>query len=686
MDLIRRQRTATKLSDLYENVAVRRLLSFAIFLALMAPPLLVCIIDFRRAEAHLTQLTTQRRQSLAALAAATLKERFDGLTGVARALAGRVNFRRLVAEGEWEEAVAIMAEVPEDFPEFDRVSLVDAGGTVMANTSADKTNVGQDFSHRDWYRGVSDGWEPYVSEIFVRQGDPPENVVSIAVPIRAVDDDRVIGILNLQVPVKKLFGWSQEIDVGENGFAYFVDQRGHLAEHPKIATGGEIIDYSGVPSVAAALSGASGVALSHNPYEDETRLSGYAHVEGYGWAAVVTQPEADAFAARDKALLDLLKSDGLFLLLLAIAAATVVYLLSVLQRLSLREKVFLSSLGEGLGVTDQDGKLVYLNPAGASILHLKPEEAIGRHWFEVAAKPVDIKDRPIAEKDRAFHLAMRKGRTETVVYKYVRLDGTSFPAVVTTAPVTLDGAIIGVINVFRDISTEVELERERGELLSIASHQMRTPLTSMRWIAEMLLRGDAGRLTRAQREQLRQLSESNQRLTGLVNDMLNVSKLEAGTIVVAPSPTDLPELAKSAAKEVEPLAKEKKQTLDVRLPKSMPVMTVDGKLVREAMLNLLSNAIKYSPEGGTVTLAVELRETDALVSVQDNGIGIPPGQRGRMFQKFFRAENAVQSGSEGTGLGLYVVKQIVERSGGTIDFVSEPGKGTRFFFTLPLDR
>lgn len=225
--------------------------------------------------------------------------------------------------------------------------------------------------------------------------------------------------------------------------------------------------------------------------------------------------------------------------------------------------------------------------------------------------------------------------------------------------------------------------REREGVISIVSHQMRTPLTAMRWIAEMLLRGESGILTSAQREQVEMVHESSRRLVGLVNDLLTASRLESGKIAVTPTDTDLLETAKAAMKEAGPLAKEKKQILEMKLPDSLPPMRIDGKLILQAILNLLSNAIKYTPEGGRVTLAVERRGAGAAISVQDTGIGIPPGQREKVFEKFFRAENAVKSGNEGTGLGLYVVKQIVERSGGKLDFESEPGKGTRFFFTLP---
>jgi len=378
--------------------------------------------------------------------------------------------------------------------------------------------------------------------------------------------------------------------------------------------------------------------------------------------------------------------DGGYLLLILIAASAVTRLLDRLERQLRREKAILASMGEGLAVTDNDDRITYLNPAGARILHLTPEQARGRRWMETAGNPRDLDGAPIAERDRGSEHALKEGKTIAVTYQYTRPDGTEFTAAATTAPVIHEGVQIGVINSFRDVTAEIEVERERTELLSIASHQLRTPLTSIRWIAEMLLRGDIGKISRDQKKQIGNLLDTVVRMSSLLKDLLNVSRLEAGKLTAEPSATDLAELLRKAAADVMPLAADKDQKLDVEAPKRLPMVVIDGRLVAEATTNLLSNAIKYTPKGGRVALAAELRADDILVSVRDNGIGIPPEQQAKVFQKFFRAENAVQSGAEGTGLGLYVVKQIVELSGGTLRFASVPGEGTTFFFTLPLPK
>jgi len=657
-----------------------------VVLLLIVPAALLSYLGYKQAHQNMTKLVLERRDDIAELAAATLKERFDRVVDVSISLTSRPSFREEVETERWDAALAGIQDVPELFPYIERVALTSATGTLMADSLPGNAHLlGQNFAQHDWYAGVSKEWKPYVSEVYRRQGEPAKNVISVAAPIRSAKDEHVTGILILQMPLDAFFNWSHAVDVGPQGFIYYVDQHGHVASHPKYAVDGPIIDYSSVPAVQKALAGESGEGELYDPVEKELRLAAWENVPGYGWGVIVTQPIEAAYADRDASLRNLLLRDLVFLLLILIAALALMYLLDRLDRQLGREKAMLDSMGEGLAVTDRDDKITYMNPAGAQILHLTPEAALGRRWMEVAGHPKDLKGVPIPEEDRGTKHALKGEKAATVTYRYTRPDGTEFTSVATAAPIMHEGAQIGVIVVFQDITAEIETERERAELLSIASHQMRTPLTVIRWIAEMLLRGDVGKLTRDQRKQIGNLKETGDRLGSLVNDMLNVSRLESGKLTAIPAPTDLAALLKKAAEEVAPLAAEKKQKFEVKVPR-LPKLTIDGRLIGEATTNLLSNAIKYTPEGGRVALTAELRARDVLVSVRDTGIGIPPAQQADVFRKFFRADNAVESGAEGTGLGLYVVKQIVELSGGTLKFESVQGKGTTFFYTLPLPK
>jgi signal transduction histidine kinase len=238
-----------------------------------------------------------------------------------------------------------------------------------------------------------------------------------------------------------------------------------------------------------------------------------------------------------------------------------------------------------------------------------------------------------------------------------------------------------------DVTREKEIDKAKTEFVSLASHQLKTPLTSINWYAEMLLDGDVGQLNAEQKRYVQDMYESNQRMVDLVNSLLNVSRIELGTFSVEPVPTNIVELAQSVIKEQMPTLTQKQQILTTHFADNIPLIPVDIKLFRMVLQNLLSNAIKYTPEKGTIEFEITLgvRKGTLSIRVSDNGCGIPEHQKDRIFSKLFRADNVRSQNVDGTGLGLYIVKSIIDHSHGTISFTSEEGKGTTFFVTLPLD-
>ncbi|MFZ2594083.1 MAG: ATP-binding protein [Minisyncoccia bacterium] len=238
-----------------------------------------------------------------------------------------------------------------------------------------------------------------------------------------------------------------------------------------------------------------------------------------------------------------------------------------------------------------------------------------------------------------------------------------------------------------DVTREKEIDRAKTEFVSLASHQLKTPLTSINWYAEMLLDGDVGALNADQKKYIQEMYDSNQRMVDLVNSLLNVSRIELGTFSVEPVPTDIVEMARSVINEQMPTITQRKQKLTTHFGDNIPMIPADTKLLRMVLQNLLSNAIKYTPEGGAVEFEVVLglRKNTIAIRVTDTGCGIPENQKDRIFSKLFRADNVRSQNVDGTGLGLYIVKSIIEHSHGTVSFISEEGKGTSFFVTLPLD-
>ncbi len=233
---------------------------------------------------------------------------------------------------------------------------------------------------------------------------------------------------------------------------------------------------------------------------------------------------------------------------------------------------------------------------------------------------------------------------------------------------------------------EIEINNMKSEFVSVASHQLRTPLTGIKWFGELLLKGKAGALTPDQKDFIQQMFDSNTRMINLVNDLLNVSRIDTGKkFTIEKKPVDLVPIVQSLFTELVAVAEQ--HTVTLKRAADFPtelMLTVDGEKIRQVIQNLLSNAVKYSKENGVVEITCDTsKKTKIIFSIKDTGLGIPAAQQPRMFEKFFRADNVQTKETEGTGLGLYIAKAIVEGHGGEIWFESQENVGTTFYFSLP---
>ncbi|HSW65640.1 MAG TPA: ATP-binding protein [Bacillota bacterium] len=357
----------------------------------------------------------------------------------------------------------------------------------------------------------------------------------------------------------------------------------------------------------------------------------------------------------------------------------------------------LSSIGDAVFAIDMQKRITIFNPSVQRISGYTEAEALGQPYQDILhfeyEKNGKINDRFVREALSGRFSSMAN---HTVL---VRKDGKRVQVADSAAPVRDAGQkIIGAIVVFRDVSKDYELDKAKTEFVSLASHQLRTPLSAINWFGEMLLNGDAGKLSKLQHEYITEIFQGNQRMVELVNSLLDVSRLEVGKLTDQPAPTDVGNLVDDLQKELQQQIVTKQLKFTKNVHKLAPVIA-DPKQLRMIVQNLMSNAVKYTPAEGSVT--VDLRPATAqdieqaklktggpywYFRVKDSGYGIPKEQQSKIFHKLFRADNVRALDVEGTGLGLYIVKEVVEKLGGRVWFESEEGSGTTFYVVAPISK
>ena len=338
------------------------------------------------------------------------------------------------------------------------------------------------------------------------------------------------------------------------------------------------------------------------------------------------------------------------------------------------------SSSDWLWEIDKTGKYTFASGKIEQILGYQKEEIVGKTPFDF----MEEKEAKKIGKQYEKILAAKKPIVNLKNWNIAK-DGRKVCLLTNGVPIfDKRGNLRGYRGADKDITEQEAIDKAKTEFVSLASHQLRTPLTAISWYTEMLLAEDAGKITDNQKKYLKEVYDGGQRMIDLVNSLLNVSRIELGTFMVEPTPTSLQEMAASCIKELVHSMKEKKLKFAEEYDPTLPKVNVDKKLMRMVFQNLLSNAVKYTPEGGSISLKIRKEDPNVKIEVADTGYGIPKDQQNRIFQKLFRAENVTAKDTEGTGLGLYIIKNVVENSGGKIWFESEEDKGTTFFVTMPL--
>lgn len=352
---------------------------------------------------------------------------------------------------------------------------------------------------------------------------------------------------------------------------------------------------------------------------------------------------------------------------------------------TVRLEALIASIGEGVIATDEAGTITRINQTALQLLGYRRSDVMHKPFLRVIrsvhdnGKPLDVFERPIV---RAF----QTGKTINTRSLYQQKDGTLLPVQVTVSPIIFRKHPIGAIEVFRDLTSEIENDKLKSDFISIASHQLRTPLSAINMYTRMLQDGLAGELSPEQLPYIHIILNSVERMNVLIDTLLNITRIEAGSIAIKARPVRLDDLARDILAEFSPAAKAKKITLYADLPTTMETVHTDNLLIKEICANLLSNAIKYTPDGGTVRFTLHETPKEIRWTVADTGYGIPEKAQKNIFLKFFRAENITDKDVSGTGLGLYLIKNLAESLGGELWFESKENKGSSFYFSLPKEQ
>jgi PAS domain S-box-containing protein len=353
-----------------------------------------------------------------------------------------------------------------------------------------------------------------------------------------------------------------------------------------------------------------------------------------------------------------------------------------------RSRSILEAVADGVLVTDATRVITLFNASAEDILELERSQVIGKSLDHFIGLFGGAGQR-WSETIRTWSQDPTSYQPGDIYAEQINLEDGRVVSV-HLSPVSMRESFLGTVSTFRDITHQVQLDRLKSEFVATVSHELRTPMTSIKGYVDILLMGAAGELSDQQGEFLGIVRNNTERLAVLVNDLLDISRIEAGRVTISMLPLNLEEVCREAARAMQARmeVEQKPMQIEVEAPPGLPRATGDMDRVRQILDNLLENAYYYTEAGGNIRLQIHVAGDELQVDVVDNGIGISPDTQPRIFERFYRGEHPFVLATSGTGLGLAIVQHLVQMHNGKIWFESSgiPGEGSTFSFTLPIYR
>ncbi|HEY2352653.1 MAG TPA: ATP-binding protein [Candidatus Acidoferrum sp.] len=639
-------------------------------------------------------------RSLSALA----EKDFVSAESILSSVADRASLQEQWARHDTPSMEAHLRETQKLEPAFLFVGIFDLAGT--ARVFVPPANIiGHNFAYRDWFRGVRAHDQPYVSEVYRTAVPPYPLVVAVAVPVRDAHGDAV-AILMGTYSLTQLTQKFSRIERGAASEYFIVDQHGVIAASLDERTHNEVIQLPVPEATNAALAGHEGDARLKLNGRDS--FVGFAPVRSLNWAVVYARPESVALAPAFH-LEAKYRSVSLYLLLVYLATAALAALLMRRQtamlaanqalNIELEERVAQSKAARDeldryftlsidmLCILGSNGYFKRVNPAWEKVLGYSTEELLSKprmefiHPEDWAASVQEIeklsKGVPTVEFENRY---LCKDGT----YKWLSWHATPLPEQQLIYAVARDVTELKLAQaeLLRAKEQAENSNKFKDQFLSTMSHELRTPLNAVVGFSDLLTEEQYGPLNDRQRRYVKHISAGGHHLLRLINDILDLSKIEAGRLQLSIESVALEGTFTDVVDALRALADKKNLTL-VQHPAPDLSVRADSTRLKQILMNLLGNAIKFTPEGGTIEVAAHQTGDFVRVEVRDSGPGIPEEEQRHIFEAFYRLGQTEKS-VEGTGLGLAITCRLVELQNGSLGIESKPGSGSCFFFTLPM--